>query len=101
MGNEYPACQHYARPLRPEFTFSGRVQATPKETSFDADAMDDIPDENMPRRGQGREHSVVQEAVNASALVSAPDWKPGGQCRGHRRDGSQAASSARMIRICA
>jgi hypothetical protein len=42
--------------------------------SFDAHAMDHIPDEEMPAVAKAA-HEVVQEALNAGMWVSAADWK--------------------------
>ena len=41
--------------------------------SFDAHAMDHIPDEEMPAVAKAA-HEVVEEAMNAGVWVSAADW---------------------------
>ena len=50
--------------------------------------MDHLPDEDMPTVAKAS-HEVVQKAMNAGVVgFSAADWKPGGERRGHRWDGT-------------
>jgi hypothetical protein len=55
--------------------------------SFDAHAMDHIPDEDMPAVARAA-HEVVSEAMNAGVWVfRRRTGKPESEHRGHRRDG--------------
>jgi hypothetical protein len=54
--------------------------------SFDAHAMDHIPDEDMPAVARAS-HEVVQEALNAGVWVFGGGLENQKASRGHRRDG--------------
>jgi hypothetical protein len=75
--------------MRPEQAAGTRShQMTRYLISFDAHAMDHIPDEDMPAVAEAS-HEVVQEAMDVGVWVSAADWKPRRRASwpSHRRDG--------------
>jgi hypothetical protein len=73
--------------MRPEQVAGTRSrQITRYLISFDAHAVDHIPNDEMPAVARAA-HEVVEEAMNAGVWVFGAGRKPESEHRGPRRDG--------------